>query len=156
MDLVCCFIGHRKIDITESLVIELTKLIETLILSKKVSTFLFGSRSQFNDLCYKVVSDLKVKYTEIKRIFVRGEYQYINKQYKNYLLEFYEDTYFPECLSKANKLSYILRNQVMIDNSDYCIFYYKENYIPHTKTKSGTKLALDYAKKKKKTSYIIH
>ena len=50
----------------------------------------------------------------------------------------------------------------MIDNSNYCIFYYNENYIPILKRQaknhalspigrnSGTKIAYEYAIKKKK------
>ena len=67
----CCFIGHRTIETT----LELRKLlynhIENLIVSENVKVFLFGSRSQFNDLCYYIVSKLKEKYTDIKRVYVR-------------------------------------------------------------------------------------
>ena len=61
----------------------------------------------------------------------------------------------------SGKASYVERNQAMIDNSDYCIFYYNENYKPQPRKqskrdityyqpKSGTGLAYNYAKQKKK------
>lgn len=46
----------------------------------------------------------------------------------------------------SGRVSYVERNQAMINDSDYCIFYYDENYQP----KSGTALAYTYAKQKKK------
>ncbi len=50
----------------------------------------------------------------------------------------------------AGRASYVERNQAMINDSDFCIFYYNKNYIPKTKTKSGTKIAYEYALRKKK------
>lgn len=62
----------------------------------------------------------------------------------------------------AGKASYIERNQAMINESDYCIFYYNKNYLPQMRKyskqdvcyyqpKRGTALAYAYAIKKKKT-----
>ena len=65
----CCFFGHRKIDETEELKNNLYEIIENLIVNEKVDTFLFGSKSQFDDLCHKIVTDLKEKYPHIKRIY---------------------------------------------------------------------------------------
>ena len=42
----------------------------------------------------------------------------------------------------------------MIDNSDFCVVYYNENYAPHNR-KSGTKAALDYAKRKNKKITLL-
>lgn len=57
----CCFFGHRKINKTDELVNKLTETIEKLIVENGVGTFLFGSKSQFDDLCYEIVSELKEK-----------------------------------------------------------------------------------------------
>lgn len=61
----------------------------------------------------------------------------------------------------SGRASYVERNQAMINDSDFCIFYYDENYEPEMRKypkrsigfyqpKSGTKLAYDYAKQKRK------
>ena len=146
----CCFIGHREINATDELKKKLCLLIEHLITEESIDTFLFGSKSQFDDLCYDIVTEIKKKYPHIKRIFVRAEYPYIDKSYEAYLLESYEDTYFPKSVLGAGKASYVKRNCEMIDNSRFCIVYYKEDYTPKGR-KSGTKIALAYAEKKKKT-----
>ena len=145
----CCFIGHRSINETEELKNKLTEIIERLIVEKQVDRFLFGSKSRFNSLCYETVTKLKEKYPHIKRVYVRAEYPYIPDDYKNYLLEAYEDTYYPKTIIGAGKATYIKRNFEMIEESRFCIVYYNELNSPTTR-KSGTKIAMDYATKKDK------
>ena len=147
---ICCFIGHRTIKETEELKSKLREIIEKLIVEKQVDTFLFGSKSRFNSLCLELVTVMKEKYPHIKRVYVRAEYRYINQQFKNYLFENYEDTYYPEKIINSGKAIYIERNCEMIDHSQYCIFYYNKATIPTTR-KSGTEIALNYAIKQHKT-----
>jgi len=54
-----CFFGHRKIDETDELKNILCGIIEHLIVNEKVDTFLFGSKSEFDSLCLKTVTELK-------------------------------------------------------------------------------------------------
>ena len=115
---------------------------------RKVNKFLFGSKSKFSDICYDIVTKFKNEYTNIQRIFVRAEYPIISNNYYNYLKEIYEDSYFYSKKLISNKFSYIRRNQVMIDESDICIFYFNNNYT--CKTKSGTRIAYEYAIRKGK------
>ena len=158
-DKACCFFGHRKIKENAELIERLSKEIDVLITEKEVSTFYFGSKSEFDGLCHKVVTELKEKYPHIKRIYVRSAYQHIPDWYEESLLKHYEGTYFPEHMENAGRASYVERNQEMINKSDYCIVYYDENYLPPRRKnsrrdlfdyqpKSGTKVALDYAIKK--------
>ena len=145
----CCFFGHRTINETEELKSKLIEIIEKLIVEKQVDTFLFGSKSRFNSLCQETVTEIKEKYPHIKRVYVRAEYPNISEDYKNYLLENYEDTYYPEKIKNSGRASYVERNYEMINNSHYCIVYYDEQGAPTTR-KSGTKIALDYSIKKGK------
>ena len=145
----CCFIGHRTINETEELKLMLCDIIEKLIVENSVDTFLFGSKSRFNKLCHELVTKIKEKYPHIKRVYVRAEYPDINEHYKNYLLESYEDTYYPEKIMNSGRAVYVERNYEMIDKSHFCIVYYDEQNAPKTR-KSGTKIALDYAVKQGK------
>ncbi len=146
---ICCCIGHRTINETEKLKRKLFVAIESLITDMGVDTFLFGSQSRFNDLCYELVTALKEKHPNIKRVYVRAEFPHIDDSYRSYLLERYEDTYFPERLLHAGKAVYVERNFEMIRNSRYCLVYYSESFAP-AKRKSGTKIALSYAIAQKK------
>ena len=160
-DKTCCFCGHRKIEETPELKTALVDTIEDLIINKGIDTFLFGSKSQFDRLCLKTVTELKEKFPSIKRVYVRSAYQHIPDWYENSLLESYEATYYPEQIENSGKASYVERNQEMINKSKYCMIYYDENYIPPRRRnsrrdlfdyqpKSGTRVAYDYAVKRNK------
>lgn len=141
---------------------KLQLIIEELIVNKGVSRFVFGSKSEFDDLCYDIVSELKNKYSYIERVYVRSMYENLTSYYREYIYELYEDTFYPDCVKKSNKLSYIKRNEFMVKSSDYCIFYYDKNYIPKNYKgeriyrNSGTKIALEYAKSKNKNIIIVN
>lgn len=168
----CCFIGHRKIDYSEELHLKIKNILIDMIENKDVKNFIFGSKSQFNDLCYKVVTELRLDFPFLKRICYTCANEMcslvINKKYWTELaavinyknINFYEEEFEYKTKYTAGKASYIERNYAMIDNSDYVIFYYDENYEPPMRKyskrsffyqpKSGTKLAYLYAKQKKK------
>ena len=44
------------------------------LLEQGVATFLFGDHSEFNTLCYEVVSELREVYHKIRRIHYRTDY----------------------------------------------------------------------------------
>ncbi len=144
------FIGHRNIERTQELRECLTQTVESLIVNENADIFLFGSRSAFNDLCYEIVTELQNKYGHIKRIYVRAEYEYIKKEYIDYLSSLYEDTFFPIEVHGAGVLSYIKRNRVMIDMCDVLVAYCNQDYAPPTRVRSGTKTAVEYARSKHK------
>ncbi len=148
----CCFLGHRNVKETEALWQILHRHIEHLITEKAVSTFLFGSKSQFDEICYRVVTSLKEKYPHIQRVYVRAEFPYIGEEYRAYLLQGYEDTYFPQSVHAAGRGVYIKRNFEMIDTCAFCVFYYDVQYaLPKNSQqmpKSGTKIAYLYAERK--------
>ena len=150
----CCFFGHRTIKETEELKAKLYSTIENLIVNENVDTFLFGSKCRFNELCLETVSQIKEKYPYIKRIYVRAEFPIISDSYKDYLLQSYEDTYFPEKIMGSGRAAYVERNFEMIDHSRFCIVFYDGSYAP-TKRKSGTKIALDYSMKQKKEIFLL-
>lgn len=166
----CSFFGHRDFVETEERVLKLRSIIEDLI-ANGTDVFLFGSRSRFNDFCYKIVSDLKEKYPFIRRISFtclheKATLQSDREKLKKYCLDcgidfekicYEEEVHFCGRI-KAGKGAYVERNQAMVDASDYCVFYYDENYLPkmrkYSKTSlasyqpnSGTKLAFDFAKR---------
>ena len=162
-----CFIGHRTIEKTEELIFSLKETVLSLI-EKGAETFLFGSKSAFNSLSWEVVSEMKEQYSHIKRVYVRSTNKQISKSYKTYLLKFYEETYFPPKIENAGRASYVERNQEMIDESDFCVFYYNKNYLVPLKKfanngrglpfirNSGTKIAYNYALTRKKQVINIY
>ncbi len=148
----CCFLGHREIREVEELKRQLYDKIVWLITKERVERFLFGSKSRFNSLCYELVTELKDIYPHIKRVYVRAEYPIVGEDYERYLLEGYEDTYYPASVCGAGRAAYVKRNVEMIERSCFCVFYYDEDYVTNGR-KSGTKIAFDYAQKQRKKIY---
>lgn len=150
------FVGHRTVKDRELVKRRVYQIVEDMIVNQDARKFLFGSKSKFDDLCYDVVTELKENYPYIERIYVRGEYPYIDEDYRNYLLECYEDTYYPSGMEEAGRAAYVERNCKMIDESDVCVMYYDENYLPPKRKdsrrdlfeyqpKSGSRIAYEYA-----------
>ena len=171
----CCFIGHRSIELTDDLLQQLKGTIRRLILEEGVRYFLFGSRSAFDDLCHHIVTELQNEYPHIVRVAYtrRSEYavkaeekEKLERSWASVLktevkLKDYDAEVQSDRVYSAGKASYVERNQEMIDNSDFCIFYYSESYLPPKRKrtnrdlstyqpKSGTRLAYEYAIQKSK------
>ncbi len=158
-----CFIGHRNVEKTEKLVQLLRETMISLV-NNGVYTFLFGGTGEFDHFAWEIASRLKKEYAEIKRVYVRSQFPVIDDDYKQYLLTLYDETYFPQEIANAGKFVHVERNYLMIDSCDCCVFYYDKQYTPppsnnyrrndllptQNKTNSGTKLAYEYAVKKKK------
>ena len=170
-----CFIGHRNVKLENEKVEKLKSIIENLIISNNIQIFLFGSRSDFDYICHSIVTEFKSKYSFIQRrcytcksesCILESEREHWENIYSSFhkrevhLLGVEEEVEFKNKWT-AGKASYVERNQAMINDSDLCIFYYDENYKPqerkYTKRcfttyqpKSGTALAYNYAKQKKK------
>ena len=149
--MVACFIGHRTITVTDDLCERIRTTVLDLIDNQDVDTFLFGSRSQFDELCLKIVTEIKEIRPHIRRIYVRAEYPYISADYEKYLLTFYDETYMPENIIHAGKAIYIERNRHMINSSDICLMYFDNKYSLNQNYNSGTKNIYKYAVFKKKT-----
>ncbi len=92
--MIATFIGHRKVVINGKLLKSINQTVQMLI-DNGYNIFLFGSRSQFNDVCLEIVNNFKKNYKNIKTVYVRAEYNYVDESYKNYLTSFYNETYYP-------------------------------------------------------------
>lgn len=169
----CSFFGHRNIEITDDLKQKLKVVVEDLIIKNNVYNFLFGSRSNFDSLCRLVVTELKEKYENIKRIVYtcksescileteRTEWEYIYSKLQKQPIHLIGVEQEVEHKTKyiSGKASYVERNYAMINDSDFCVFYYDDKYMPDIRKrckksiwtyqpKSGTSLAYNYAKQK--------
>ena len=175
MEKSCSFFGHRKIKETEELISRVRNEIENLIVKYDVRVFLFGSRSDFDTLCHSIVTELREKYPDIKRkaytckseaCTLEKERAYWEEVYSHFekrpvtLLGVEEEVEHKNKYT-AGKAQYVERNQAMIDDSDYCIFYYDPFYLPPRRKyskrsvgdyqpKSGTQLAFDYANQRRR------
>lgn len=175
LEKTCCFIGHRDAPETEELQEKIREAVERLITEENVIYFLFGSRSSFDSLCHDIVSELQKKYPKIQRIAYtcRHECATLKEDKANKeriwssILKYpvhirdYDAEYEHKTKYCSGRASYVERNQSMINDSDFCIFYFNENHLPPRRKltrshlsdyqpKSGTFLAYKFAVQKKK------
>lgn len=123
--LIVCFIGHRNIDNAEQIKNRLKEIVSDLILNG-ADTFLFGSRSEFNDICWSVVTELQSQFPNLKRIKYNAPHEVsftskdAREHYEQLISTFahkdahysdFEEAVDCEKSSHANKNAYIMRNQ---------------------------------------------
>ena len=164
---VCSFFGHRDTEQTEELKQKVRETVERLIVEEGVDTFLFGSRSKFDELCHMVVTELKEKYRHIQRIAylckhesgcLVGEGKDEQRRIKEltgrdvYVREF-EDIKRSSRVNSAGHASYVERNYWMIDDSDFVIVYLDKT--KKTNRSSGAFLVYNYAMQKVKKIYKL-
>jgi len=145
MKKICSFFGHKEIEINENLKIKLKEYIENLIQNEHFDMFYFGGFSNFDDLCWQIVTELKEKHNHIKRIYCLTDQRHLrpSKRPKWLKNEDYEDfIYLPLTYEYWVKRIYY-RNCEMINSSNLVIFY-----ITNTEN-SGAFKAMQYAQKKK-------
>ena len=177
---ICSFFGHRYTPQTDELKEKVREVVERLILEENVDTFLFGSRSKFDELCHIVVTELKEKHPHIRRIAYLCKHETAclvgaGMELKRKIKEITgRDTYVPEYeeikksdrVNSAGRASYIVRNQDLINESNYCVFYYNLEYQPPQckqvrrgictyQLKSGTRAAYEYAKNRLRADFLI-
>lgn len=148
------FIGHRKINITNTLKYNLYAAIEKILYDFPDTEFLFGSNSEFDFLCLQTINNLRLRFPYLKRIYVRAKMENLNESYEKYLHSIYDNTFFPNEIKNTGKALYVERNKVMIDMCDKLFVYYDPHYTVSTKkgfsSNSGTKIAFKYALKSNK------
>lgn len=143
----CSFFGHRKINILSELLEKLKATVKELIEDGGVSVFYFGGFGEFDDLCWRVVTELKEKYCYIKRVFCLSDRRYLRESKRPRWLkdEDYEEFIYIELSFDWWYQRIYYRNVEIINRSDYIIFYAEE------REESGAYKALKYANKCKKS-----
>ena len=128
----------------DNVLIEKLRSLVAYLIKIGVDNFIFGSNSEFDNLCYQIVSEFKTKYN-IKLI--------------NYCcgkeIRLFDEVKKPVNLKNAGKYVYIERNKAMINDSSIVVLYYNERYEPSSKTKSGTAIAYKYAETACKTIFNL-
>ena len=146
---VCSCFGHFTVEITDELKASTSKEIDKAI-DRGIRIFLFGGRSDFDDLVYDIVSEIKSQNSQLnlKRIFCFPLDKQLRKPPNWFQRKAYEGY---ECPAKDFDWWYTsiyYRNCAMIDQSDLVLFYAEE------RENSGAYKAYKYAVKVHK--YLVN
>ena len=74
LDFGCALWGDEEVDYSSGNKYDLSLFFEYLICYKGVTRFYFTNFGRFNKFCWEILTDLKVGYTHIKRIWVVRHY----------------------------------------------------------------------------------
>lgn len=142
---VCSCFGHSEVEITDELKKRTSEEIDKAI-ADGISVFLFGGRSDFDDLVYDTVSEKKAQNPrlEIKRIFCFPLDAHMRKPPRWFKRKEYEEYICPAKDFEWWYTAIYYRNCAMIDESDLVLFYAEE------RENSGAYKAYKYAVKSKK------
>lgn len=142
----CSCFGHRKVEITEKLCTKLNIVFKNLIIKENVRYFYFGGFGEFDELYHKIISNLKIEFPDIYRIFCLSDPRHlqINKRPTWIKDKDYENITYLDLDYDYWYTRIYYRNLEIINRSDFIVFY-----INHT-TSSDAYKALQYAKQKKK------
>lgn len=134
-DKICTFFGHR--DCSESIIPELYKKIEELIVNEKYRVFYIGNHGNYDRYVSNVLALLKNEY-KIKVYIVLA---YLPTNENN---NFKHETILPDGIETVpKKFAIIYRNKWMVDRSDTVLTYVQNNF-------GGAAQFKEYAIKKKK------
>lgn len=141
----CSCFGHFTIEITDELKSSTSKEIEKAI-GHGIRIFLFGGRSDFDNLVYDIVSEYKLQNPrlDIKRIFCFPLESHLRKPPNWFQRKEYEGYSCPTKDFDWWYTAIYYRNCAMIDQSDLVLFYAEE------RKNSGAYKAYKYAVKNHK------
>ena len=138
----CCIIGYCEIDITNKLILRLKAEIYSLA-SKGVNRFIFGSRSDLDPVCHDIITEIQKNNPDIKRIAydceleqsvyekdrIAAEREYFYEHHEKVRLLGYDEIVKTPTIIAPFKTVFGMRNNKMIDDAEYCIFYYNKSAI---------------------------
>ena len=147
--LICSFFGHRDVEITKFLY-ENTKAEILKIIKLGCKAFYFGGFGDFDELCYRIVTEIKTQKPDlnIERVFCVPQERFLRKNAPYFKRENYERVIYIEPSFDGWYKSIYFRNCAMIDVSDFVVFYAQE------RENSGAYKALKYAKRNKNKKII--
>ncbi len=123
---ICSCFGHLDVEITDELRARTNEEIDKAI-ADGVRIFLFGGRSDFDDLVYDIVSEKKhVTQLDIKRVFCFPLDKHLHKPPHWFQRKEYEGYDCPAKDFDYWYTSIYYRNCAMIDQSDFVLFYAEE------------------------------
>ena len=141
---ICSFFGHSNVEITDEL-IEFTKLEIINAINYGCRIFYFGGYSNFDSLCYQILSGIMLEKPQlnIKRVYCVPQEQFLRKKARYFNREDYDEVVYLQPRKTGWYRCIFFRNIAMIDGSDYVIFYAEE------RERSGAYKTFSYAKTQK-------
>lgn len=140
----CSLFGHSEFWSNADLECRIKSEIIDCVENRNLTEFLLGGYGGYDISCAKYIRELKTIYPQIKSYLVLA---YLDKKFdeydKEYIKKTFDDIIYPPIENVPKRFAILKRNEWMIDNSDYVIFYVNHSW-------GGASKMLEYATRKKK------
>lgn len=145
---ICSFFGHRDVDITDELYTR-TKAEIIKAIGQGCRVFYFGGYGSFDDLCYRIVTEIKEEQADlnIRRIYCVSQERFCRKKVRYFQREDYDEVIYLTPSFEGWYKSIYFRNCAMIDGSDMWFFMPKQE-------KKAVHIRLTNTRKRKKGSAL--
>lgn len=144
MSKYCSLFGHNYFWSNSDLECRIKSEIINCVENMGITDFLLGGYGGFDITCARFLRELKPIYPQIKSYLVLA---YLDKKFddmdKDYIKKTYDDLLFPPIENVPKRFAILKRNEWIVNNSDYILFYVNHSW-------GGACKMLKYANKKKK------
>lgn len=144
MSKYCSLFGHNYFWSNSDLECRIKSEIINCVENMGITDFLLGGYGGFDITCARFLRELKPIYPQIKSYLVLA---YLDKKFddmdKDYIKKTYDDLLFPPIENVPKRFAIVKRNEWIVNNSDYIMFYVNHSW-------GGACKMLKYANKKKK------
>ncbi|MBR1984210.1 MAG: DUF1273 domain-containing protein [Clostridia bacterium] len=144
MDKYCSFFGHGDFRESEDLECRIKSEIADCVENRKIYNFWLGGYGGYDSCCARYVKEMKDIYPQIKSYLVLAYIHNKMDDYdKEYIAKMFDGTIYPPLEKVPLRYAISKRNQWIVDNSDYIIFYVNYSW-------GGACKSFEYANKKHK------
>ena len=143
------FIGSNNHEWGKTSMKRLSKEITKLVEREGADVFLFTDGGVFDDACWVVVTQLLVRYPNIRRVYARTK----NDDYDDRLKKIglcYECTFLIDAVRDAGIFAQSVRNEAIVEMCDVLVTCFDMKKLPSVRIKSVTEMAVEYARQRKK------
>ncbi len=124
--MIVSFCGHADSVLTSNEEITLKNELVKIIKNNPDCTFYLGGYGNFDNVCFKILTQLKLHHPKIKRILVipyLSNSDTLKDTFKNY-----DETIYPPIENTPPKYAILKRNRWIIENSNYLICYISHTF----------------------------
>lgn len=146
--IVAC-IGAQDFERTPASAIELWDVLTNLVANEGADLFFFTNEGLFDFSCWQIVSQLKMRYPNIRRIYAQTGYEDNNGNLQE-IDKYYDRIFYLGSICENSLLAPYVRNRVMVGMCDVVVTNVDLKKLPTPRIESSTEAAIKFAKRYKK------
>lgn len=146
--MIVAFIGSDHFKWGKKIMKQSSKKITKLVKKDGARIFLFTGEGDFDLLCWIIVTGLKTRYSDIKRVFAQRKEE--DNDHDRKVVDFmYEQTFLLDAVRDAGFWAPSVRNEAMLEMCDVLVTNCDLGNGQMPRIKSEAEMAVEYAQEKR-------